>query len=93
MPMIIIAALLLAEAPATMQPMQPSQSIDIAQKKTAKQVCKVIEVTGSRMRRRVCQDEFGKFDLGPGVTDAAPNPGIIHAIPGAAKGGLGGVPQ
>ena len=93
MPMIIVAALMLAQTPPAAQPAQSTEPIEVTQKKKPKQVCKVIEITGSRMRQRVCQDQFGKFDLGPGVTDAAANPGVIHAIPGAAKGGLGGVPQ
>jgi hypothetical protein len=92
MPMFLLASLLVVQAPAAAPP-QPAQPIEVTQKKKSAQVCKVVEITGSRMRQRVCRDEFGKFDLGPGVTDAAPNPGVIHAMPGPAKGGFGGVPQ
>ena len=93
MPIMIVAALVLAQAPPAAQPPKSDQPIDVTQKKKTKQVCKVMEVTGSRMSQRVCRDEMGKFDLVPNVTDAADNPGIVHGIPGTAKGGFGGVPQ
>jgi hypothetical protein len=35
-----------------------------------KQVCQMMEVTGSRSKKRVCRDATGRLDLGPGVKDA-----------------------
>lgn len=35
-----------------------------------KQVCQMMEVTGSRSKKRVCRDANGRLDLGPGVKDA-----------------------
>lgn len=35
-----------------------------------KQVCQMMEVTGSRSKKRVCRDASGRLDLGPGVKDA-----------------------
>lgn len=93
MPIAIMTILILAQTPAATQPTQPGPPIDVTAKKQKKQQCKVIELTGSRMQQRVCRDEFGDFNYGPGVSEAAPNPGVIHAIPGPAKGGVGGVPQ
>ena len=35
-----------------------------------KKVCQMMEVTGSRSKKRVCRDANGRLDLGPGVKDA-----------------------
>jgi hypothetical protein len=93
MPMMFIAALMMAQAPTAVSPTAPVPPIEVKAKKKPKQNCQFMEVTGSRTRQRVCHDQFGELDLGPGVSNAAPNPGMMHAIPGAAKGGLGGTPQ
>jgi len=94
MPLMFVAALMLAQAAApAAQPAPPAPPIDVTGKRKPKQKCEFIEVTGSHTRQRVCRDEFGELDLGPGVTSAGANPGMIHATPGAAKGGVGGVPQ
>ena len=89
MSLIVIAALVMGQAPAP----QPPQNQPIVVKKETKQVCKLMEVTGSHTRQRVCRNEFGELDLAPNVKNAASNPGMIHGTPGAAKGGVGGVPQ
>lgn len=39
--------------------------------KKPKQVCEMIEITGSRSKRRVCHNQNGDLDLGPGVSDSA----------------------
>ena len=93
MPMIFAAALMMAQAAA----IPPSPSVQPAQitvkKKKPKEVCQYMEITGSRARQRVCQDVNGQLELGPNFATDAPNSGMIHATPGAAKGGLGGTPQ
>jgi hypothetical protein len=92
-----VAMLLIsAQAPAAQQPAPPAQSAQSTQpaaKKKPKQNCQFMEVTGSRTRQRICHDQFGELDLGPGVSNEAPNAGMMHSIPGAAKGGVGGTPQ
>ena len=96
MPTILLAAMIMAQAPAAAQPAPAAQStkpIDVNGKKKPKEKCEYMEVTGSHTRQRVCRDEYGYSNVGPNVSEAAPNPGMIHAIPGAAKGGFGGVPQ
>jgi hypothetical protein len=94
MPMIIAAALILAQAAPSSPQASPSvvPSQITIKKKKPKEVCEYMEVTGSRTRQRVCRDQFGELQL-PGVTEAAPNAGMMHAMPGAAKGGVGGTPQ
>jgi hypothetical protein len=93
MPMMFIAALMMAQAPTAVSPTAPVPPIEIKGKKKPRQKCEYIEVTGSRTRQHVCRDQFGDLDLGPGVSNAAANPGMMHSIPGAAKGGVGGTPQ
>jgi hypothetical protein len=71
---LMLAGLLMAQAPAAVEAQRPS-----AEKKP--QVCQMIEVTGSRARKRVCRDENGVLDLGPGVSRGAPNSGMFRAGP------------
>ena len=80
MSLALIASLMLAQAPATAQPLsvQPPAAV----KAKPKQICQSIEVTGSRARRRVCRDEFGVLDLGPGVASGAPNSAMARAAKG-----------
>jgi hypothetical protein len=86
MPMMFVAALMLAGAPAA----PPSQSPIIVDKK--KQVCEFVEDSGSRMRRRVCHDSDAPAD--PGVESATGNAGMLHAPPPApAPGGVGAPPR
>ena len=63
MSMLFLVAMMMAQAPAAVQPEQP-----VTIKKKPRQVCEMIEVTGSRARKRVCRDENGRLDLGPGVS-------------------------
>lgn len=95
MPITLLTILILAQAPAATQPAQPNPPIDVTAKKKKKQDCKVIELTGSRMQQRVCRDDFGDFNYGPGVSEAAPNSGMIHAPPPATPpaGSIGGPPR
>jgi hypothetical protein len=65
MPMLIVAALMMAQAPATAQPGAAQPTAAKTQKRA--QVCEYIEVTGSRSKRRVCRDASGNLDLGPGI--------------------------
>lgn len=62
----ILAALLLAGQTGT-----PAQAPAPAAKAKPKQVCEYMEVTGSRAKKRVCRDENGDLDLGPGVSNSA----------------------
>ena len=61
---ILIAALLVAA-----QASPAGQPAPAAEKKKPQQVCQMMEVTGSRARKRVCRDAAGRLDLGPGVHD------------------------
>jgi hypothetical protein len=63
MSIFFLAAMMMAQAPAAAQPEQP-----VTIKRKPRQVCEMIEVTGSRARKRVCRDENGRLDLGPGVS-------------------------
>jgi hypothetical protein len=88
MPMMFVAALMLTQAPTTVQPSEP------AVKQKPKQHCEYVEVTGSRRPQKVCRDADGVLDLGPDVANSAPNSGMFHAPPPApAPAGIGGRPQ
>ena len=90
MPMFLVASLLLVQAPPAAPASQ--QPIDVNGQKKSKEVCKVIEVTGSRMRQRVCKKEGGDFDLGPNVTDATA-PGMFKPQAVDKGGGFGPPPK
>ena len=62
---ILIAAMLLA----AQQAVPADTGAPAAQKKNPQQICEMVEVTGSRARKRVCRDASGRLDLGPGVSD------------------------
>jgi hypothetical protein len=89
---VILAAMMLVASPEVPQG-QTGDPVEVTGKKKHKQRCQYTEVSGSRMRQRVCTDENGNPDKIPGVTDAASNPGLMHATPGPAEGGLGGAPK
>jgi hypothetical protein len=40
-----------------------------AKPKKPKALCKMMEITGSHTRHRVCQDANGYFDPGPGISN------------------------
>ena len=61
---VLLAAMLLAAQQST--PAQPAAPT--AHKAKPQQVCEMVEVTGSRSRKRVCRDASGNLDLGPGVS-------------------------
>ncbi len=84
MSMLFLSAMLLAQAPAAVQPEQP-----VTIKKKAKQVCEMIEVTGSRSRKRVCRDENGQADLGPGIHNNIDTRGNLDQRPVGHSGGPG----
>ena len=88
MSMMFLAVMMMAQAPAAV-PTVPAQPVTAKQK--PKQVCEYIEITGSRSKRRVCRDENGQLDLGPGVSDSAYGKTRINE-PGSAvnSGGPGG---
>ena len=75
MSMLFLAAMLMAQAPSAVQPEQP---VTI---KKSKQVCQMVEVTGSRARKRVCRDANGRLDLGPGVSDTVDGKGNFDQRP------------
>ena len=56
-------------APAVQQP--AAAQVPVAKKQKPKQICEMIDVTGSRARRRVCRDDSGNLDLGPGIKSTA----------------------
>ena len=82
---VLLAAMLLAAQQAT--PAQPAAPT--AHKAKPQQVCEMIEITGSRSKRRVCRDASGNLDLGPGVSNSLGAKGTIDQGNGqaAAPGG------
>jgi len=67
MALMFLAAMMMAEAPASAQPQSAGAQAPVAKQQKRKQICEYIEVTGSRSKRRVCRDDEGNLDLGPGV--------------------------
>jgi hypothetical protein len=67
MALMFLAAMMMAEAPAAAQPQSAGAQAPVAKQQKPKQICEYIEVTGSRSKRRVCRDDEGNLDLGPGV--------------------------
>jgi hypothetical protein len=69
MSVMFLAAMMMAQTTAQPQPLpqQPAAQQTAAKKQKPKQICEYIEVTGSRSKRRVCKDESGNLDLGPGI--------------------------
>ena len=72
-----VVGLILAQSPAAVQP-QPVQPV-LAEKPKHNKVCRSMEVTGSRVRRMVCRNEFGDLEAVPGVASGAPTSGMVHA--------------
>jgi hypothetical protein len=68
MPLFIVASLMMAQVAAQPAPQQPLAPQQRAKKQKQAQVCEEIEVTGSRSKRRVCHDQSGNLDLGPGIS-------------------------
>jgi len=91
MSLMILAAIMMAQAPAATQPVTPPAPA--AKKQKPAQVCEYIEITGSRSKRRVCRDAEGNLDLGPGVSNSAFGKGTLHQESGAPApaGGPGGL--
>ena len=87
MPLIFVAAMMMAQAPAAAQP-APAQP-QTAKKQKPAQVCEYIEITGSRAKRRVCRDADGNLDLGPGVSNSAFGKGRIDQSGGMAPAAQG----
>jgi hypothetical protein len=63
---IFLAAMLLAGQSAT----PADTTAPAAQKKKPQQVCEMMEITGSRSKKRVCRNVNGDLDLGPGVSSS-----------------------
>lgn len=86
---ILLATMLAAQQPIVVEGVkQQPKSV-----KKPKEDCDYVVLSGSRMRQRVCRDANGMAERNPGMTDSLDNPGMAHAIPGPAQGGLGGTPQ
>jgi hypothetical protein len=84
MPMMLVAAMILAQA--------PSQTAPIVVNQKKKQVCEYVEASGSRMRQRVCHDAGAPAE--PGIESPSSNAGMFHAPPPApAPGGVGAPPR
>ena len=90
MSLMFVAAMMMAQAPAAAQP-APAPA-PAAKKQKPPQICEYIEITGSRSKRRVCRDDTGNLDLGPGVSNSAFGKGTLQQQSGApsAMGGPGG---
>ena len=67
MSLMVLAAMMMAQAPAEAAPQPAAAAQPAAKKQKPKQICEYIELTGSRSKRRVCHDDAGNLDLGPGV--------------------------
>lgn len=81
---------LVAQAAAA-QPAEPASKADVK----PKQICEYKVVTGSRGKRKVCKDENGHVDFGPGVWSSASNSGMLRAAPSGSgeTAGQGLTPQ
>jgi hypothetical protein len=66
--LLLLAALLAAQTPPATQPPVVVTG-DQAKPKKPKQLCQMMEITGSRARHRVCHDANGYFDPVPGVSN------------------------
>jgi hypothetical protein len=83
----VLAALMMAQAPAASQAAPAQQPA--AKKQKPPQVCEYIVITGSRSKRRVCRDADGNLDLGPGVSNSAFGKGRIDQSGGSAPAAQG----
>ena len=82
---LLLAAMMMAQTSPAVQPEQP---VTI---KKPQQVCQMVEVTGSRARKRVCRDADGRLDLGPGVSNTVDGgKGKFWQRPVGHSGGPGG---
>jgi hypothetical protein len=87
MSMLFLAAMMMAQTPAAVPPAAPV--VPAAKKQKPAQICEYIEITGSRSKRRVCRDDTGHLDLGPGVSNSAFGKTRANQ-PGVQTGGPGG---
>jgi hypothetical protein len=71
MSLMFLAAMMMAQAPAGAAPQPATAAQPAAKKQKPKQVCEYIELTGSRSKRRVCRDDDGNLDMGPGIKSGA----------------------
>ena len=71
MSLMVLAAIMMAQAPAEAAPQPPAAAQPAAKKQKTKQICEYIELTGSRSKRRVCRDDDGNLDMGPGIKSGA----------------------
>jgi hypothetical protein len=79
MSLLIVVGLMMAQAPAAAQ-------LPAVEVKKPQKVCKSVQITGSRARKKVCSDADGKFDLGPGVSDSGMGKGRVIPQDIAAHG-------
>lgn len=68
---LMFVMLLALQAPASAQPPVVVTGGEQAKPKKPKEFCKMMEVTGSHTRHRVCHDANGYYDPMPGVSDGA----------------------
>ena len=83
--MLIIAAMMLAQAPVAAAPVQP------AVKKKPDQICQYIEVTGSHQRQKVCHDKGAQAEASTDIADAPA--GMLKAQPLAQPAASLGSPR
>lgn len=70
MSLMIVTALMMAQAPAAVQPAVPQPQA--TKKVKPKQICEELEITGSRAKRQVCHNADSNADLSAyGVSDSA----------------------
>jgi hypothetical protein len=83
MSVLFLAAMMMAQAPAGVEPAsrQPVTGQQILVEGKRKLVCEYLVVTGSRSKQRVCADENGTVDRPVGVSNGAPNAALLHQAP------------
>jgi hypothetical protein len=77
MSILLLAAMMMGQAPAAAQP--AASPAPVAKKQKPQQVCEMMEITGSRGRERVCHDVGTAANLAQfGVSDSAFGKGSIR---------------
>ena len=92
MPLFLTVGLMLAQAATNPQPVTTRSE---APAKKPARICQYMELSGSRMRQKVCLDRTGELELPMGVARGAPNSAMLKAAPSGTgeAAGQGFVPQ
>ena len=96
--MILLLATMMAAQAAQPVAAPERQPVDVTgiKKKKPKQHCEYIDMSGSRMPKRVCTDINGNPNRDPNISDLGDSASMLRAPPGAAAtapGGMGSPPK